>query len=151
VLPMTHKERFDALGIRPPKGILLYGPPGTGKTLMARACAAQVRTHDANTAKVANSLLSGFRVGDRSRGRAATPADFPSTRWYRVPGATRTPLGFGICPSSKGHSLSRRAKPYSTDSQLVHRCTHSRCTYRPNYSLGGGLVECPPPSPAASH
>jgi len=41
VLPMTHKEQFDNLGIRPPKGVLLYGPPGTGKTLMARACAAQ--------------------------------------------------------------------------------------------------------------
>ncbi|PRQ20735.1 putative proteasome endopeptidase complex [Rosa chinensis] len=41
VLPMTHKERFQKLGVCPPKGVLLYGPPGTGKTLMARACAAQ--------------------------------------------------------------------------------------------------------------
>ena len=40
VLPMTHKERFINLGIRPPKGLLMHGPPGTGKTLMARACAA---------------------------------------------------------------------------------------------------------------
>jgi hypothetical protein len=33
----------------------------------------------------------------------------PSTRWYPVPGATRTTLGFGICPSFKDHFLSRRA------------------------------------------
>ena len=30
VLPMTHKERFIAIGIKPPKGCLMYGPPGTG-------------------------------------------------------------------------------------------------------------------------
>ena len=42
VIPMTHRDRFDKIGIRPPKGCLMYGPPGTGKTLMARACAAQV-------------------------------------------------------------------------------------------------------------
>jgi hypothetical protein len=37
---------------------------------------------------------------------------FPSTRWYPVPGVTRTTLGFGIRPSFKNHFLSRRrAKP----------------------------------------
>lgn len=30
VLPIQHKERFQKLGIRPPKGVLCYGPPGAG-------------------------------------------------------------------------------------------------------------------------
>lgn len=32
-------EKYNRLGARMPKGIILYGPPGTGKTLMAKAIA----------------------------------------------------------------------------------------------------------------
>lgn len=38
-LPLKHPELFSALGIDPPKGVLLHGPPGTGKTLLAKAVA----------------------------------------------------------------------------------------------------------------
>ncbi|GLJ50478.1 hypothetical protein SUGI_1075670 [Cryptomeria japonica] len=38
-LPLRHPQLFKAIGVKPPKGILLYGPPGTGKTLIGRAVA----------------------------------------------------------------------------------------------------------------
>uniref|UniRef100_A0AAR2K4K9 vesicle-fusing ATPase n=1 Tax=Pygocentrus nattereri TaxID=42514 RepID=A0AAR2K4K9_PYGNA len=38
-LPLRHPGLFKAIGVKPPRGILLYGPPGTGKTLVARAVA----------------------------------------------------------------------------------------------------------------
>ena len=64
VLPMTHKERFTNIGIRPPKGLLMHGPPGTGKTLMARACAAQTK---ATFLKLAGPQLVQMYIGDGAK------------------------------------------------------------------------------------
>lgn len=64
VLPVTHKDKFKALGVKPPKGVLLYGPPGTGKTLIARACAAQT---NAAFLKLAGPQLVQMFIGDGAK------------------------------------------------------------------------------------
>ena len=62
--PLRNKDLFDAIGIKPPKGVLLYGPPGTGKTLMARACAAET---DAVFLKLAGPSLVQMFIGDGAK------------------------------------------------------------------------------------
>jgi len=64
VLPILHRERFEAIGIQPPKGVLLHGPPGTGKTLLARACANQTK---ATFLKLAGPQLVQMFIGDGAK------------------------------------------------------------------------------------
>ncbi len=79
IWPMTQPERFEKLGIDPPRGILLYGPPGTGKTFVVRALA-----HEAGAAffPIKGAELLDKFVGESERGvrevfaraRAAAPS-----------------------------------------------------------------------------
>lgn len=64
VMPITHKEQFEKIGIQPPKGVLLYGAPGTGKTMLARACAAAT---SACFLRLAGPQLVQMYIGDGSR------------------------------------------------------------------------------------
>ncbi|KAJ6241769.1 26s proteasome regulatory subunit 6a [Anaeramoeba flamelloides] len=64
VYPLTEKEKFQKIGIRPPKGCLLYGAPGTGKTLLARACAGQTQ---ATFLKLAGPQLVQMYIGDGAK------------------------------------------------------------------------------------
>ncbi|MFZ1897683.1 CDC48 family AAA ATPase [Methanoregula sp.] len=62
--PLTHHDRFDELGIIPPRGVLLYGPPGTGKTLIAKAVASE---SGANFIPVRGPQLLSKWVGESER------------------------------------------------------------------------------------
>jgi len=63
-LPLTNREKFEDLGIEPPRGILLYGPPGTGKTLIAKAVASE---SGANFIPVRGPQLLSKWVGESER------------------------------------------------------------------------------------
>ena len=58
--PLEYADRFAAMGIDPPSGVLLHGPPGTGKTLLARAAAS---LSDANFIPVNGPELLDKYVG----------------------------------------------------------------------------------------
>ncbi|MDY6779677.1 MAG: AAA family ATPase, partial [Halobacteria archaeon] len=62
--PLSSPERFDRMGINPPKGVLLYGPPGTGKTLMAKAVANET---GANFISVRGPQLLSKWVGESEK------------------------------------------------------------------------------------
>jgi len=63
-LPLTDRQKFEDLGIDPPRGILLYGPPGTGKTLIAKAVASE---SGANFIPVRGPQLLSKWVGESER------------------------------------------------------------------------------------
>jgi transitional endoplasmic reticulum ATPase len=62
--PLTNRQKFDDIGIEPPRGVLLYGPPGTGKTLIAKAVASE---SGANFIPIRGPQLLSKWVGESER------------------------------------------------------------------------------------
>jgi ribosome biogenesis ATPase len=62
--PIRNPERFQALGIPLPAGVMLYGPPGCGKTLLAKAIANE---SGANFISVKGPELLDKYVGESER------------------------------------------------------------------------------------
>lgn len=62
--PISHPEKFEALGLPLPAGVLLYGPPGCGKTLLAKAIANE---SGANFISVKGPELLDKYVGESER------------------------------------------------------------------------------------
>ncbi|MEE9593500.1 MAG: proteasome-activating nucleotidase [Thermoplasmata archaeon] len=62
--PLLKPDMFRAVGIEPPKGVLLVGPPGTGKTLLAKAVANRTK---ANFVRLVGSELVQKYIGEGAR------------------------------------------------------------------------------------
>jgi AAA family ATPase, CDC48 subfamily len=62
--PIRYADRFEKLGIKPPKGVLLYGPPGCGKTLLAKAVATE---SEANFISIKGPEIYSKWVGESER------------------------------------------------------------------------------------
>jgi len=63
-LPLKRPDLFVAVGIEPPKGVLLHGPPGTGKTILAKAVA---QSTDATFLRVVGSEFVQKYIGEGAR------------------------------------------------------------------------------------
>ncbi len=63
-LPLLEPEKFERVGVEPPKGVLLFGLPGTGKTLLAQAVAKRT---NATFIRVVGSELVQKYIGEGAR------------------------------------------------------------------------------------
>lgn len=62
--PLQHPDKFQRLGIKPPRGILMFGPPGCSKTMIAKALATE---SNLNFLSIKGPELFSMWVGESER------------------------------------------------------------------------------------
>ncbi|EDW04191.1 ATPase family protein 2 homolog [Drosophila grimshawi] len=62
--PLLHADKFERLGIKPPRGVLMFGPPGCSKTMIAKALATESKL---NFLAIKGPELFSMWVGESER------------------------------------------------------------------------------------
>jgi ATP-dependent Zn protease len=109
---LRHPDKYNSVGARPPRGVLLHGPPGSGKTLLARAVAGEAAV-DSFTAVSASDFVEVY-VGQgaarvrslfrRARQEAKAKqrlANRDRSLWWKHPWMTSTSSSIGQSASTR--------------------------------------------------
>ena len=117
---LQNPAKFQAIGAKIPKGVLLYGPPGTGKTLLARAVAGE--------AGVPFYSISGSDFVEMFVGVGASRESSPRTSAIFLASELATALAISVLPQPGGPYSSTPLGGLSMYSRYSSLCRNGSST-----------------------